>query len=72
MAKKADRPCIIPVSDEILTGIRVVHGGAPASYDTSLASTPPRTVMGAGFPLAAIVGSVDFMAYFNKPAKGSA
>lgn len=61
---------IVLIFDEIVTGFRLAYGGAQESYGVTPDLCTLGKVIGGGFPLAAIAGSTDIMAHFDKAIAG--
>ncbi len=61
---------IVLIFDEVVTGFRMAYGGAQARYGVTPDVTTLGKIIGGGFPLAAIVGSADIMAHFDKALVG--
>ena len=68
---ECDRHGIVLVFDEIVTGFRFSYGGAQELYGVTPDVCTLGKIIGGGFPLAAIAGSVDIMAHFDKAKVGS-
>jgi glutamate-1-semialdehyde 2,1-aminomutase len=56
------------IFDEIVTGFRFASGGAQAYYGVTPDMCGLGKIIGGGFPLAAICGSDELMAHFDKRA----
>lgn len=54
------------IFDEIVTGFRFAYGGAQAYYGVTPDMCSLGKIIGGGFPLAAICGSDELMAHFDK------
>ena len=67
VTKEHDIPLIF---DEVVTGFRFAYGGAQAYYDVVPDLCALGKVVGGGFPLAAIAGSDEIMAHFDKSTAG--
>lgn len=63
---------IVLIFDEIVTGFRLAYGGAQEAYGVVPDLCTLGKVIGGGFPLAAIAGSTDLMAHFDKNKVGTA
>jgi glutamate-1-semialdehyde 2,1-aminomutase len=68
---EADRHGIVLIFDEVVTGFRFAYGGAQELYGVTPDIATLGKIIGAGFPLAAIVGRADIMAHFDKGAVGA-
>lgn len=62
---------VVLIFDEVVTGFRFSYGGAQKLYDVTPDVTTLGKVIGGGFPLAAIVGSSEIMAHFDKNVVGA-
>lgn len=62
---------IVLIFDEIVTGFRLAYGGAQEAYGVTPDLCTLGKVIGGGFALAAIAGSTDIMAHFDKKAVGT-
>lgn len=60
------------IFDEVVTGFRFAYGGAQAYYGVVPDICALGKVVGGGFPLAAIAGSEEIMAHFDKTTAGDA
>ena len=58
------------IFDEVVTGFRFAYGGAQAYYGVVPDLCALGKVVGGGFPLAAIAGSDEIMAHFDKSTAG--
>ena len=58
------------IFDEVVTGFRFAYGGAQEYYGVVPDLCTLGKVIGGGFPLAAIAGSADIMAHFDRNAVG--
>lgn len=56
------------IFDEIVTGFRFAYGGAQAYYGVTPDMCALGKIIGGGFPLAAICGTDELMAHFDKEA----
>lgn len=65
--KKRD---IVLIFDEVVTGFRLAYGGAQEAYGVTPDLCTLGKIIGGGFPLAAIAGSKDIMAHFDKSKVG--
>lgn len=61
---------IVLIFDEVVTGFRLAYGGAQAVYGVTPDLCTLGKVVGGGFPLAAIAGTDDVMAHFDKDRVG--
>ena len=68
---ECDRHGIVLVFDEIVTGFRFAYGGAQELYGVTPDVCTLGKIIGGGFPLAAIAGSVAIMAHFDKSKVGA-
>lgn len=71
LRQECDRYGIVLIFDEVVTGFRFAYGGAQEYYGVTPDVTTLGKVIGGGFPLAAIVGSRDIMAHFDKSDVGA-
>jgi glutamate-1-semialdehyde 2,1-aminomutase len=60
------------IFDEVVTGFRFAYGGAQAYYGITPDLCTLGKVIGGGYPLAAIAGSDEIMAHFDKARVGDA
>ena len=61
------------IFDEVVTGFRFAYGGAQEYYGVVPDMAALGKVIGGGYPLAAVVGRSEMMAYFSRPdARGTA
>jgi glutamate-1-semialdehyde 2,1-aminomutase len=60
------------IFDEVVTGFRLAYGGAQEYYGVVPDLCTLGKVIGGGFPLAAIAGSDEIMAHFDKDRVGEA
>jgi len=63
---------IVLIFDEVVTGFRLAYGGAQEVYGVTPDLCTLGKVIGGGFPLAAIAGSDEVMAHFDKDRVGEA
>lgn len=63
---------IVLIFDEVVTGFRLAYGGAQEKYGIVPDLCTLGKVIGGGFPLAAIAGTSDIMAHFDKSLVGEA
>lgn len=70
LREEATKHGIILIFDEVVTGFRMAYGGAQERYGVTPDLTTLGKIIGGGFPLAAIVGSADIMAHFDKSVVG--
>ena len=61
---------IVLIFDEVVTGFRLAYGGGQEAYGVTPDLCTLGKVIGGGFPLAAIAGSADIMAHFDKAKVG--
>jgi len=61
---------IVLIFDEIVTGYRLAYGGGQEAYGVVPDLCTLGKIIGGGFPLAAIAGSTDIMAHFDKARVG--
>ncbi|MEM1162524.1 MAG: aminotransferase class III-fold pyridoxal phosphate-dependent enzyme [Pseudomonadota bacterium] len=61
---------IVLIFDEVVTGYRLAYGGAQEKYGVIPDLCTLGKVIGGGFPLAAIAGSDEIMAHFDKALVG--
>ena len=70
LREECTRRSSILIFDEIVTGFRLAYGGAQEAYGVVPDLCTLGKVIGGGFPLAAIAGSADLMAHFDKSIVG--
>jgi glutamate-1-semialdehyde 2,1-aminomutase len=58
------------IFDEVVTGFRLAYGGAQQYYGVTPDLCTLGKVIGGGFPLAALAGSAEIMAHFDKGKVG--
>lgn len=58
------------IFDEVVTGFRFAYGGAQEHYGVTPDLCTMGKIIGGGFPLAAIGGSEEIMAHFDRDAVG--
>lgn len=58
------------IFDEIVTGFRFAYGGAQEYYGVTPDMCTLGKIVGGGFPLAAVCGSAELMAHFDRSAVG--
>jgi glutamate-1-semialdehyde 2,1-aminomutase len=58
------------IFDEVVTGFRLAYGGAQEYYGVEPDLCTLGKVIGGGFPLAAITGTAEIMAHFDRGAVG--
>jgi glutamate-1-semialdehyde 2,1-aminomutase len=61
---------IVLIFDEVVTGFRLAYGGAQEVYGVTPDLCTLGKIIGGGFPLAAIAGSDEIMAHFDKARVG--
>ncbi|MGI9525310.1 MAG: aspartate aminotransferase family protein [Hyphomicrobiaceae bacterium] len=61
---------IVLIFDEVVTGFRLSYGGAQERYDVVPDLCTLGKIIGGGFPLAAVAGSAEIMAHFDKSKVG--
>lgn len=61
---------VLLVFDEVVTGFRLAYGGAQQYYGVVPDICTLGKVIGGGFPLAAIAGRAEIMAYFDRGKVG--
>lgn len=66
-----DRHAVLLIFDEIVTGFRLAYGGAQERYGVLPDICTLGKIIGGGFPLAALGGSAEIMAHFDKAAVGA-
>lgn len=66
-----DRHAVLLIFDEIVTGFRLAYGGAQERYGVVPDICTLGKIIGGGFPLAALGGSAEIMAHFDKAAVGA-
>ncbi len=70
LREECDKHGIVLIFDEVVTGFRFAYGGAQELYGVIPDIATLGKVIGGGFPLAAIVGSKEIMAHFDKDVVG--
>ena len=70
LREEASKHGIVLIFDEVVTGFRLAYGGAQERYGVVPDVTTLGKIIGGGFPLAAIVGSAEIMAHFDKSVVG--
>lgn len=68
---ETERRGIVLIFDEVVTGFRLCYRGAQDYYGVTPDLCTLGKVIGGGFPLAAVAGSRDIMAHFDKSAVGA-
>ncbi len=71
LREEADRYGIVLVFDEVVTGFRFAYGGAQELYGVVPDVATLGKVIGGGFALAAIAGTEDIMAHFDRDSVGA-
>ena len=61
---------VLLIFDEVVTGFRLAYGGAQDYYGVTPDLCTLGKVIGGGFPLAALAGSTEIMAHFDKGKVG--
>ncbi|MGI9373879.1 MAG: aspartate aminotransferase family protein [Hyphomicrobiales bacterium] len=61
---------IVLIFDEVVTGFRMAYGGAQEYYGVVPDLCTMGKIIGGGFPLAAIAGTEEIMAHFDKAKVG--
>jgi len=61
---------VLLIFDEVVTGFRLAYGGAQQYYGVTPDLCTLGKVIGGGFPLAALAGSAEIMAHFDKGKVG--
>ena len=61
---------LVLIFDEVVTGFRLAYGGAQELYGVVPDVSTLGKIIGGGFPLAAIAGSREIMAHFDKGLVG--
>ncbi|MEM1048712.1 MAG: aminotransferase class III-fold pyridoxal phosphate-dependent enzyme [Pseudomonadota bacterium] len=72
LREETSRHGIVLIFDEVVTGFRLAYGGAQEAYGVVPDLCTLGKIVGGGFPLAAIAGSADIMAHFDKAKIGDA
>ncbi len=72
LREETSRHGIVLIFDEVVTGFRLAYGGAQEAYGVVPDLCTLGKIVGGGFPLAAIAGSADIMAHFDKAKIGEA
>ena len=62
---------IVLIFDEVVTGFRLAYGGAQERYGVVPDLCTLGKIIGGGFPLAAIAGTSEIMAHFDRAAVGA-
>jgi glutamate-1-semialdehyde 2,1-aminomutase len=70
LREETARHGIVLIFDEVVTGFRFAYGGAQELYGVTPDMCTLGKVIGGGFPLAAIAGSDEVMAHFDKDRVG--
>ena len=70
LREETKRHGIVLIFDEVVTGFRLAYGGAQERYGVVPDLCTLGKIIGGGFPLAAIAGSADIMAHFDKAKVG--
>ncbi|MCE2516688.1 MAG: aminotransferase class III-fold pyridoxal phosphate-dependent enzyme [Alphaproteobacteria bacterium] len=70
LREEASNHGIVLIFDEVVTGFRMGYGGAQERYGVVPDLTTLGKIIGGGFPLAAIAGSAELMAHFDKSIVG--
>ncbi len=68
---ECDKYGIVLIFDEIVTGFRFAYGGAQELYGVTPDVCTLGKIIGGGFALAAIAGSAEIMAHFDKDRVGA-
>lgn len=71
LREECDKYGIVLIFDEIVTGFRFAYGGAQELYGVTPDVCTLGKIIGGGFALAAIAGSTEIMAHFDKAKVGS-
>ena len=69
LREECTKRSVLLIFDEIVTGFRLAYGGAQERYGVIPDICSLGKIIGGGFPLAAIAGSADIMAHFDKSLK---
>lgn len=70
LREETKRHGIVLIFDEIVTGFRLAYGGAQERYGVVPDICALGKIIGGGLPLAAIAGTADIMAHFDKEKSG--
>ena len=70
LREECDKYGIVMIFDEIVTGFRFAYGGAQELYGVTPDVCTLGKIIGGGFALAAIAGSAEIMAHFDKAKVG--
>jgi len=70
LREETARHAIPLIFDEVVTGFRFAYGGSQEFYGVTPDVCTLGKVIGGGFPLAAIAGSAEIMAHFDRNAVG--
>jgi len=62
---------VLLIFDEVVTGFRLAYGGAQEFFGVTPDICTLGKIIGGGFPLAAIAGTADVMAHFDKQKAGA-
>ncbi|MEP1207194.1 MAG: aminotransferase class III-fold pyridoxal phosphate-dependent enzyme [Rhizobiaceae bacterium] len=71
LREECDKYGIVMIFDEIVTGFRFAYGGAQELYGVTPDVCTLGKIIGGGFALAAIAGSREIMAHFDKSKVGA-
>lgn len=72
LRQETEKRNIVLIFDEVVTGFRFAYGGAQSYYGVTPDLCTLGKIIGGGLPMAAITGSADIMAHFDKSLAGSA
>jgi glutamate-1-semialdehyde 2,1-aminomutase len=70
LRKITEKHGIVLIFDEVVTGFRFAYGGAQEAYGVTPDLCTLGKIIGGGLPLAAIAGTSDIMAHFDKGIVG--
>ncbi len=70
LREETKRHGIVLIFDEVVTGFRLAYGGAQERYGVVPDLCTLGKIIGGGFPLAALAGSAEIMAHFDKAKVG--
>ncbi len=71
LREETARRGIVLIFDEVVTGYRLAYGGAQEKYGVVPDLCTLGKTIGGGFPLAAIAGTAEIMAHFDKAKAGA-
>lgn len=72
LREETEKHGIVLIFDEVVTGFRLAYGGAQERYGVIPDLCTLGKIIGGGFPLAAVAGTAEIMAHFDKAKVGEA